>query len=306
MKMYMLKIAIIAASSFNLLGLASGPKYSDWSTPQNLGAVVNSTFNDAGPTISKDNLSLYLSSDRPGGSGGFDIWVSRRPDVGSPWGSPVNLGATINTDAIEGAPALSRDQHRIFFNSNRSGGFGGNDIWVSYREQIHDDFGWQTPVNLGPDVNTVFDEQGASYFENDDGGTPLLFFNSTRPGGTGTADIYLSPLGPDGSFGAPSEVVQLNTLAGDVRPSVSFDGLEIVFFSNRPSPIAGGTDLWMSTRESLFDVWETPVNLGPGINSTSSDQQPHLAPDRVTLYFTSNRPGGIGLQDLYLATRTKH
>jgi hypothetical protein len=304
--MYKFTILIIASISFGLLGLPSGPKYSDWSTPQNLGAVVNSTSNDAGPTISKDNLSLYLTSDRPGGFGGFDIWVSQRPDGDSPWGFPINLGATVNTDAIEGAPALSRDQHWMFFNSNRSGGFGGNDIWASYREQIHDDFGWQTPVNLGPDVNTAFDDQGASYFENDDGSTPLLFFNSTRPGGTGGADIYLSPLLPDGSFGTPSQVAELNSLGGDVRPSIRFDGLELVFFSNRPSPIAGGTDLWVSTRESVFDVWETPVNLGSGVNSTFSDQQPHLASDRTTLHFTSNRPGGIGLQDLYLATRTKN
>jgi len=304
--MYNFKIAIIAALGLGLFGLPGGSKYSDWSTPQNLGAVVNSTFNDAGPTISKDNLSLYLASDRPGGSGGFDIWVSQRPDADSPWGPPVNLGATINSDAIDAVPTLSRDQHWIFFNSSRIGGFGGNDIWVSYREQIHDDFGWQTPVNLGPGVNTVFDDQGASYFENDDGNTPLLFFNSTRPGGTGGADIYISPLLPDGSFGAPSQVAQLNSVAGDVRPSIRFDGLEVVFFSNRPSPISGGTDLWVSKRESVFDVWETPVNLGSGVNSTSSDQQPHLAADRITLYFTSNRPGGVGLQDLYLATRTKN
>ena len=109
----------------------AAPKYSDWSAPLNLGAVVNSPFNDAGPAISKDGLSLYFGSDRPGGFGGFDIWISQRAGLEAPWDSPINLGAVVNTSGIENVPALSRDEHWLFFNSNRTGGFGGNDIWVS-------------------------------------------------------------------------------------------------------------------------------------------------------------------------------
>lgn len=283
--------------------LTAGPKYSDWSTPLNLGAVVNSPFNDEGAAISKHGLSLYFSSDRPG-LGGFDIWVSQRASLEAAWGSPMNLGAIVNTGALESVPALSRDEHWLFFNSNREGGFGGGDIWASYREQIHDDFGWQMPVNLGPNVNTSFGEQGASYFENDEAGAPLLFFSSNRPGGMGATDIYVSPLLPDGSFGAPSHVSELSSPALDNRLSVRFDGLEVVLFSDRLGS-SGRFDLWAATRESVFDPWSTPVNLGPVVNSNVDDRQPYLGPDPLTLYFASNRDGGFGQLDLYVATRTK-
>lgn len=283
----------------------AGPQYSDWLVTLNLGAVVNSPFNDAGPAISKDGLTLYFGSDRPGGFGGFDLWVSQRARVDVPWGSPINLGAFVNTGDIENVPALSRDEHWLFFNSNRSGGFGGNDIWASYRQHTKDDFGWQPPVNLGADVNTSFVDQGAGYFDNDHAGMPLLFFNSDRPGGLGAADIYTSTLLPNGSFGPPSLVPELNSPAQDARPSVRFDGLEVVLFSSRLGSL-GGFDLWAAARETVFDPWSTPLNLGPLVNTVANDQQPHLAADRRTLLFASNRSGGIGQFDLYVSTRTRN
>src|SRR5437870_5414963 len=125
----------------------AAPKYSDWSAPVNLGAVINSPFNDQGPAISKDGLSLYFSSGRPGGFGGSDIWVSQRASLEAPWDSPINLGGLVNTAANESNPTLSRDEHCLFFNSNTSGGLNG--IWASCRQHTHDDFGWQAPLNLG-------------------------------------------------------------------------------------------------------------------------------------------------------------
>jgi hypothetical protein len=282
----------------------AAPKYSDWSAPLNLGAVVNSPFNDAGPAISKDGLSLYFGSDRPGGFGGFDIWISQRAGLEAPWDSPINLGAVVNTSGIENVPALSRDEHWLFFNSNRTGGFGGNDIWVSYRAHIQDDFGWQPPVNLGAGVNTSFVDQGASYLQNDGAGASLLWFNSDRPGGMGAADIYVSQLLPNGSFGPPSLVPQLSSPAQDARPSVRFDGLEVVMFSSRVGSL-GGFDLWAATRETAFDPWSIPVNLGPVVNSTANDQQPYIAADRRTLHFASDRAGGFGQLDLYVTIRTR-
>jgi hypothetical protein len=257
-----------------------------------------------GPAISKDGLSLYFGSDRPGGFGGVDMWVSQRANVEAPWDPPINLGGVVNTADNEGVPALSRDEHRLFFNSNRSGGFGQNDIWASYRAHTRDDFGWQLPANLGAGVNSPFLDQGAGYFENDDANVPLLFFNSDRPGGIGSTDIYVSQLLPDGSFGAASLVAELSSPAGDNRPSVRFDGLEVFLFSNRPGSL-GGVDLWVATRGRVVDPWSTPVNLGPVVNSTANDQTAYIATDRRTLYFASNRAGGFGLQDLYATTRTR-
>src|SRR5262249_6104396 len=108
--------AMLVASAVGLLGAAASlsaaaPSYTDWSTPVNLGPTINTTFNESGAALSEDGLSLYFNSNRPGGVGGPDIWVSQRDSVDDEWGAPVNLGPTINTTSAETVPAFSRDGH---------------------------------------------------------------------------------------------------------------------------------------------------------------------------------------------------
>ena len=284
---------------------AQAQKYSDWSAAVNLGPAINSAFSDQGPAISKDGLSLYFTSDRPEGLGGpFDMYVSQRASVDDPWGSPVNLGPTVNTAFDEGEPGLSRDGHFLFFQSKRPGGFGGIDLWVSYREHTHDDFDWQPAVNLGAGVNSAADDQGPSYFENEEDGAPQLYFRSRRPGGLGGADIYVSAQMADGSFGPAVLVTELSSISNETLPSIQHDALEIFFNSNRVGSIGAG-DLWAATRESTLDAWSTPVNLGSPVNTSSQEQAPYLSSDGKTLFFSSGRPGGFGGLDLYVTTRTK-
>ena len=78
-----------------------------WSVPANLGPFINSTASDQQPAISPDSLSLYFTSNRTGGVGGFDMYVSQRASVDGAWGSPVNIAA-LNTTSDEGNPAFSR------------------------------------------------------------------------------------------------------------------------------------------------------------------------------------------------------
>src|SRR2546426_8425900 len=173
--------------------VAGSPKFSGWSTPVNLGPVINSVLRENGPAISKDGLSLYFGSFRAGGFGGSDIWVSHRASVDDSWGSPVDRRPAINTAVLQAVPEVSRDGHWMFF--NRVGGpgiLGGFDIWVSHREKVHDDFAWETPANLGSAVNTASNDAGPSYFANDDLGVALLFFGSDRAGGLGGYDISVS------------------------------------------------------------------------------------------------------------------
>jgi len=88
--------------------------------------------------------------------------------------------------------ALSPDGHLLFFQSDRPGGLGLVDIWVSRRCRRNDDFGWQPAVNLGAGVNSAAGDNAPGYFENDDGGSPQLLFASNRPSGLGGLDIYVS------------------------------------------------------------------------------------------------------------------
>lgn len=300
--------SLVAGVLALVLGQASSAnagRFSDWSTPINLGASINSTASDQGPAISKDGLSLYFHSNRPGGLGGFDMYVAQRASVDDPWGLPVNLGAPVNTTLDEGNPAFSRDGHFLFFQSIRPGGLGRIDLWVSYREHTHDDFDWQPAVNLGPGVNSAADDNAPSYFENDELGVAQLYFVSSRPGGFGGQDIYLSSQIPDGSFGPAALVSELSTTSTDSRPSIRHDGLEIIFQSNRTGSLGTALDLWVATRESVADAWSTPVNLGSSINTTAVENNANLSSDRVTLFLSSDRPGGFGGLDLYVTTRTR-
>jgi hypothetical protein len=78
----------------------------------------------------------------------------------------------------------------------------------------------------------------------------------------------------------------------------------MIISSGRPGGV-GGEDLWVSTRGSTLDLWRTPVNLGPVVNSTAFDGAPALSFDGMTLYFFSERAGGFGKRDLYMTTRTR-
>jgi hypothetical protein len=158
---------------------------SGWSAPVNVGSPINSSASETNATLSPDNLSLYFTSNRAGGLGGDDIWVSHRDCDDCPWEAPVNLGALINSASAEGAPNLSVDGHLLFFFSGRPGGQGGNDVYVSLRENPKDDLGWEPPVGLGPDVNTAANEAGGDYQQNAEDGTANFYFNRT--------DIYGDP-----------------------------------------------------------------------------------------------------------------
>jgi hypothetical protein len=295
-----LSMLLTAAHPFQ--GVAA-TKFSDWSAPVNLGALVNSGSSELAPHLSKNGLSLYFASDRTGSLGGEDLWVSHRNSEDEPWRLPMNLGAIINTPSTDRSPALSRDGHYLFFATDRSGGFGALDIWVSWRPQTHDDFGWQPPVNLGAGVNSAATDAGPNFFENDTVGMPQLFLASNRAGGPGGLDIYVSSL-IGGTFQAPVPIAELNTAQNDLTPTIRHDGLEIIIASNRPGG-AGSTDLWVATRNTVFDTWSAPVNLNSPVNSSSGESFPSLSSNRQYLFFNAVRPGGLGGSDLYVSSRSK-
>jgi Tol biopolymer transport system component len=281
------------------------PGFTSWAEVTNLGTTVNSAVADQHPAISKKGLTLYFVSSRAGGSGGPDIYVTHRENTEDPWEPPVNLGPNVNSASTENAPTLSRDGHLLFFGSNRPGGCGGFDLWVSYRRHTHDNFDWEPAFNVGCMINTSFDEDGPTYFEDEATGVTTLYFTSfSRPGNVGDWDIYASTLQSDGTFGPGQLVPELCSSGRDTRTSISHNGLEMFITSNRPGGL-GGLDLWVSTRGSTSEFWSVPVNVGAPVNSTDNDGAPALSFDGTTLYFYSLRSGGYGGNDLYVATRSK-
>jgi len=279
---------------------------SEWSAPVNIGTPINSTAGEMNAALSPDELSLYFTSDRLGGLGITDIWVSHRNCGDCPWQTPVNLGAPFNSSSQDAGPRLSDDGHLLFFQSDRPVGSNvGGDIYVSRRNNPNDDFGWGPPVRLGPDVNTPEGtENAAAYLQSAEDGGGNLYFNRT----TATVpmpELYVASITRDGETRGPATPVsELNVVsANDQHATIRKDGREIFFSSNRAGGL-GGFDVWTSTRRSVHDPWSPPEDIGAPVNTASTDQQPSLSSDGRTLVFASNRPGGLGGSDLWIATRT--
>ena len=316
------------AASRKLVADATGeePQYGPWSAPVNLGPVINTAANEQHPAISKDGLSLYISSDRLGGFGGLDIWVSQRActdadDPACAWQTPAHLGPNINSAGNDLAPAFTPDGHQLYFHSTGRGGCGLADIFVARRHDKRDDFGWEPAENLGCVVNGPYADAGPTYFEDETTGITTLYFTvqNNPPGSDQGFDIYASTrIGDEGAFGPPALVPELSSPYRDTRTAIRRDGLEIFLSSGRPGDdvvghSAGSEDLWVSTRATTSDAWSPPLNLnlvnqqlgGPAINSAAFDGAPALSFDGTTLYFFSDRPGGFGKRDLYVTTRTR-
>ncbi len=182
-----------------------------------------------------------------------------------------------------------------------------NHQYVTERQHTNDDFGWEAPVILGSDVNTVGVNHLAPHIFRQN-----LYQSLGDLAGEPNLDIYVSTFvhGPsgttfvNGAFGTPVIVPELSSDVRDARSNLTKNGLEVFFYSPRDGGF-GSNDLWTSTRKSPNHPWSTPVNLGTVVNSSATDQHPNISSDGLTLYFTSGRAGGSGDRDLYKTTRTQ-
>lgn len=183
----------------------------------------------------------------------------------------------------------------------------GADIYVTR----FGDNGWEEPLNLGCQINSLAGEASPSYFE-DESGHAILYFSSNRVGGFSfpegvmpDSDIYFSV-----DFGPAQLDPVLNTLSDDSRPNVRHNGREIVFDSTRMGTL-GGPDIWTAARESIEVDWSAPVHFDAPINSAASETRASLSWDGLTMNFGSTRSGSeLGLNflpsnDVYVTTREK-
>lgn len=322
---------IAACSSNDAVGLTPGESeisfarevnYTEWSPAipveqiPGTSTLFNGTAVDGCPFISPDGKRFYMASNRSGGRGGIDIWVSTREKTDDPWGEPINVGAPVNSAANDFCPTIGRDGHTFFFVSNRAvdGACGGDDIYVT---RLNDEGTFDEPQNLGCSVNSAGNEAGP-FPLTEPGSGPVLYFSSNRAGGfstespgalTGDADIYRSEW-VAGGYAQAALVPGVNTAANEIQPNLQRDGVEMYFGSNRPgvpgvSGTLGGSDIFVATRASAHDAWRTAINLGPGVNSAAGDDtRPSLSWDGLTLFFGSTRPGE-GASDIYFTTRER-
>jgi len=213
--------------------------------------------------------------------------TSRSPTVGK----ATNLGPPINSQDFDGGPSVSADGRSLYFVSDREVTSGG-DIWVARRNPTGEAFG--NPENLGSPVNSSTDEGSPSISAD---GLELFFdrapegriFVATRP----------STSAP---FGEPVAINLARSDCCDGFPDISADGLELYFCSDRPGG-SGGDDVWIATRATRSSAFATPANLGPVLNSSASDCEPSISRDGLSLFIGSDRKGGHGGFDIWVATR---
>jgi len=258
-------------------------------TPINLGSSVNTSYRDGVACTSTDGLSLFFASTRPGGYGAWDLLVATRATTKDSWEEPVNLGQIVNSSSADLGPDISDDSLTLILQSNRPGGQGGWDLWITTRMTIDDP--WDPPINLETPINSSGDEVGASASSD----ALSLFFSSTRPGGYGGDDLYVATRHSlSESWEAPLNLgSDINTTHTDRAPSISADGRMLFFHSDRPGG-QGSYDLWLTRRSNVTDSWEAPVNIGSTINSSVPDVGPSISDDGRTLFFMSSRSGGFG------------
>ena len=245
--------------------------------PTDMGPTINSSSGPSGPgspSFSTDGLEMYFDSQsRPGGYGGYDIWVATRNTVDEDWGTPVNLGPPVNSSDRDGCPCISSDGLTLYFDSIRPGGFGSKDLCVATRRSKSEP--WSEPLNLGPVVNSP----SPDYFPELSADGLSLYFESTRPGGSAEYTVWVTTRKT--KYDPWEEPVDLGL--GDAgSPNISSSGL-VLFFCSIRSGGFGNLDMWVTRRATVSDPWGTPVNLGPKVNTSYEDGYGRLSPDDSSL-----------------------
>jgi len=278
-----------------LCGMAVGVAIHPTSSQEgasNLGPVVNGKDSDFGPIITADGSALYFTSDRPGGSGGQDIYVSLRN--GGDWGTPSNLGPGINTKYNEGPDTLSVDERSLFFTRcDKVGDPGTCDIYMAQYEEVSGQ--WVRPRNLGPNVNSNYNDANASVSHDEQ----TLYFVSDRPSEGAKKrnwDIFRTTRTSLGWSQAQRLGPPINTDEHEFHVMIHQND-RLLFFSSDGHGGFGDADIFVSSIES--GLFGRPRNLGPMINTEKNDMYFTVSAALDVAYLASNRRDTHGLEDIY-------
>jgi hypothetical protein len=225
-----------------------------WSVPTV--APFSGRYSDADEYITADGKEMFFISKRPvnadvspNAAGKLDIWVMEKKANGE-WSEPTNLGTPVNSEGSEFFPTTSRDG-TLYFGSGRKGGMGGIDL---YRARLVNNK-YQEPENLGPNINTTFDEF-EPFIAPDE--SFLIFMAANRPDGLGGYDLYIS-YNKNGEWtkarnlGAP-----INSTAHELSPKLTPDGKYFFWTSARSVIDQPKTQAW--SVEQLSNAYHGPQN----------------------------------------------
>ncbi|MFK7936712.1 MAG: OmpA family protein [Saprospiraceae bacterium] len=247
-----------------------------WSNGNSVSISFNTKENEGMTTLVRDGRTVFFTAcGREEVKGSCDIWT------GEVRGTKINKEAPLtgysNSDRWDSQAAISCDGRLLFFASNREGGFGGTDIWMSKREQNGE---WGIPTNLGDNVNTPDDEEAP--FITNDGKT--LYFSSTGHLGMGEQDIFMVQRTDEGAWSVPFNLgAPVNTPHRELGFFLAADGKVGYFASNRPEGM-GGMDIY--SFELSEQLYNDPITLVEGFVKDST----YKLPVATTLYVKDGEP----------------
>jgi hypothetical protein len=267
----------------------------------NLGSPVNSVGSEYAPVISSDESTLIFTYKGERSKGGQmddqfvpdpdgdyyeDIFISQR--VGKDWLTPESISDKINTTGNDASIAVSSDGQTLFIFKSTTKDNG--DIFISTLKGSE----WSEPVRLGPNINSNSSWEGSCSISSDG---QLLYFASDRKGGYGGRDIYVSKRDANGQW-TPAKNLgpTINTEYDEDAPFIHPDGIDL-FFSSRGHSSMGGYDIMYSTKRG--ESWSEPINLGYPLNTTEDERYYVLTASGEFGYFSSDRKGSLGEQDIY-------
>ncbi len=244
-----------------------------WGEPVKLDLTVPGWDLVSAPSLTADGLELYFGVNQFADDGNrADVHVTKRETMDAPWGEPVSLGPVVNDWTCQADPRISSDGLLVIFAdwwacSSRPGGFGDVDMWMVRRSTRDGD--WGSPVNLGPAINSVFEDRGGTISA--DGST--LYFHSDRCGGSGRSDLWQAPILPvvdfddDGIVGMSDLLAMIGSLGTneplcDIGPMPWGDG------------VVDEADL-----EVLMDYWGQDVTAKPVAHWTFDEAEGMTAYD---------------------------
>jgi hypothetical protein len=243
---------------------------------------------DENPSLTADLLEIYFSSDREGGEGDYDLYVARRASADDAFGEPANV-SELSSEEFESSPSVSADGLTLWFGSDREGGAGARDVWVSRRESRDD--AWGEPENVS-ELNSAGDEIPRPL---GDGGTTMPL--GRREEGARYFTYLARRSGPDEPFSEPELIESL--IAQDVIAVTDAwlsDSGDELWYARGVEGEAGDIHVARRGEDGTFhDVGPAPL-----VNTDADERDPWLSADGTRLFFASDREGNLDIYELLL------